>query len=240
MRCKARIEIRGGGKSRMSRGSKKHIGPPRGGGQPDRCKQESECPDDPAQTFRLQRHFARHGWPLTCLDQILLVICVMYNAGSRMSMTEATSAAMFYGNTYQRVASLIGGVLLFVGPLVGQASSSIRDLEATARQRWAAQDAAGALAAYEKLAVLVPNSAAYQDQIGFLLASTDRTADALPHFRRATELDPKMAQAWYHLGVALWLSKQADASMHALQRAATLAPDNGEYRFRLGSAYNET
>ncbi len=49
-----------------------------------------------------------------------------------------------------------------------------------------------------------------------------------------------MAQAWYHLGVALWLTQQADPGVRALQKAVTLAPDQGDYRFRLGSAYTET
>ena len=87
------------------------------------------------------------------------------------------------------------GALLF-------AQSSVADLEALARQRLAARDAGGALAAYQKLAALVPKSAVYQDQIGFLLAATNRSAEAIPHFQRATELDPKMAQAWFHLGAA--------------------------------------
>ena len=88
-----------------------------------------------------------------------------------------------------------------------QTSATVQALESTARERLAARDTDGALAAYEKLASLVSGSAAYQDEIGFLLAATNRSAEAIPHFRRATELDPKMAQAWYHLGVALWLTK---------------------------------
>jgi Flp pilus assembly protein TadD len=88
-----------------------------------------------------------------------------------------------------------------------QLSATVPQLEAEARQRLAARDASGALAAYEKLAELVPKSASYQDEVGFLLAAINRSPDAIPHFRRATELDPRMAQAWYHLGVALWLTQ---------------------------------
>ena len=58
-----------------------------------------------------------------------------------------------------------------------QASQSfalVAQLEAEARQRLAARHANGALAAYQKLAGLVPNSARYQDEIGFLLAATNR------------------------------------------------------------------
>ena len=101
--------------------------------------------------------------------------------------------------------SLICSALLFA-----QAPSTVPDLEALARQRLAARDATGALAAYRKLAELVPKSAAYQDQIGFLLAATKQSGEAIQHFQRATELDPKMAQAWFHLGAALWLAQQAE------------------------------
>jgi predicted Zn-dependent protease len=92
------------------------------------------------------------------------------------------------------------------------AAQTVQQLESTARERLTAKDANGALAAYEKLAALVPKSAEYQDQIGFLLAATNRSSDAIPHFQRATELDPKMSPAWYHLGVALALTKQVNSA----------------------------
>ena len=81
---------------------------------------------------------------------------------------------------------------LFCVPLAGQWAETVPQLEAEARQRLAARDPNGALAAYEKLAGRVPKSAAYQDEIGFLLAATNRSSEAIPHFRRATELDPGM------------------------------------------------
>src|SRR5580704_2088541 len=102
-------------------------------------------------------------------------------------------------------------------PMAGQTPATVQELDATARQRLAARDANGALEAYEKLARLVPQSAAYQDEVGFLLAATKRTKDAIPYLRRATELDPKMAQAWYHLGAALLLIKQTDPALRALR-----------------------
>ena len=44
----------------------------------------------------------------------------------------------------------------------------------------------------------------------------------------------------FGLGASLWLSQQTDPAVRALQKAVALAPDQGDYRFRLGSAYNET
>jgi len=135
----------------------------------------------------------------------------------------------------KKVALLFCGALLFA-----QTPATVPDLEALARKRIAAGDGEGALAAYQKLIGLVPKSAVYQDQAGFVLAATERSTEAIPYFQRATKLDPKMAQAWYHLGVAEWLGKQADPAASALQKAVTLDPGNWDYRFRLGTVYNET
>ena len=121
--------------------------------------------------------------------------------------------------------------------LLGQSPNAVGDLEAAAKQRIAAHDVPGALAAYRKLVEISPGSAAYQDELGFLLAASNQTPEAILHFGRATALDPKMAQAWYHLGAALWLAKQGGPALDALEKAAALAPRNAEYLFHLGSAY---
>ena len=91
------------------------------------------------------------------------------------------------------------GLIALCLDLTAQESQSVQQLESVAREKLAAHDTQGALAAYEKLAELAPRSAAYQDEIGFILAATNRGPEALAHFQRATELDPRMAQAWFHL-----------------------------------------
>jgi tetratricopeptide (TPR) repeat protein len=106
---------------------------------------------------------------------------------------------------------------------------------------WAQSDAAiaqavGALADYQKLAQLVPQSADYQDQIGFLLAATNRSSEAIPHFKRATELNPKFAQAWFHLGIARLITQQP-SGIADLEKATSLDPANADYHFRLVTAY---
>lgn len=107
-----------------------------------------------------------------------------------------------------------------------------------ARARLASGDAATALADYQKLASLVPTSAAYQDQIGFIFAATNRTSDAIPYFERATNLNPKLAQAWFHLGVARLILKQR-AGIADLEKAIALDPGDADYRLRLGLADGE-
>jgi hypothetical protein len=63
-----------------------------------------------------------------------------------------------------------GGVLLagcFGFPLAAQTPATVQQLESTARERLAARDANGALAAYEKLAALVPNPPLIRMKSGF-------------------------------------------------------------------------
>lgn len=133
-----------------------------------------------------------------------------------------------------------GVLMAVIGLQLLAQGTSVSQLEVLAHQRLTARDAAGALVDYEKLARLVPKSPIYEDEIGFLLAATSRNAEAIPHLRRATELEPRMAQAWYHLGVALWLAHQNDIGLEALRKAVSLAPDHADYRSRLSAAYSET
>src|SRR5581483_11029341 len=119
-----------------------------------------------------------------------------------------------------------------------QSTVTVHELEASARRHLAARDATAALAEYQKLAQMVPQSADYQDEIGFLLAATSRTSEAVPHFERATALNPKLAQAWFHLGVARLILQQA-SGISDLEKAVALEPSNADYRYRLGTAYNE-
>ena len=79
----------------------------------------------------------------------------------------------------------------------GLAAQSIQQLEAAARAHLAARNANAALDDYQRLAALNPNSASYEDEIGFLLAATNRVAEAIPHLEKATALDPKLSAAWY-------------------------------------------
>jgi tetratricopeptide (TPR) repeat protein len=111
-------------------------------------------------------------------------------------------------------------------------------LEAAARAHLAARDAA-ALADYQRLLSLNPKSAMYEDETGFLLVATNRVAAGISHLKKATELDAKLTVAWYHLGVAQCLAREIDVCVANLQRAVKLAPDDGDYLFRLGSAYND-
>ena len=134
-----------------------------------------------------------------------------------------------------KIVSVKLGILcaLMCAYLMAQSTAQI---EASAKAHLAARNVNAALADYQKLAAMNPQSAVYEDQIGFILASTNHLGDALPHLQHATELDPKMALAWYHLGVADCLIKNTQSCAESLQHAVALAPGNGDYHFRLGSA----
>ncbi|MGH9583857.1 MAG: tetratricopeptide repeat protein, partial [Bryobacteraceae bacterium] len=116
---------------------------------------------------------------------------------------------------------------------------SIQQLESQARGAVVARNIDAAIADYQKLAQVMPHSAAFQDELGFLLAASKRTSESIEHFRRATEIDPKLATAWFHLGAALMLSGEQDAGIQALEKAVALQPNREDFRYRLGAAYND-
>src|SRR5262249_31698079 len=99
--------------------------------------------------------------------------------------------------------------LLVLASLPAFAQQSLQQIEAQARQLTAHGDAAGALAEWQKAESLDPKSARVQHEIGFLLAVLQRQPEAVTHLERAVELDPKLAVARYHLGVAYWLQQDA-------------------------------
>src|SRR5262245_62287842 len=90
-------------------------------------------------------------------------------------------------------------------PLFG--ADTLAQIEAKAAELKARGDAAGSLAEWTRAAALNPKSARIQDEIGFLLAVLQRHQEALEHLERAVQLDPRLAIAQYHLGVAYWLQQ---------------------------------
>ena len=80
-------------------------------------------------------------------------------------------------------------------------------------------------------------TAAGEDRIGFLYASTRHQEEALIHFRKSIADEHGFAPAHFHLGVILWLQKDQLDALQELQTAVQLDPKNFDYRYRLGSAY---
>src|SRR4051794_6737518 len=102
------------------------------------------------------------------------------------------------------------------------AAQSPADLRAEGAALKAKGDATGALTVFERAAAFEPNAADLRDEIGFLLAVQGRQADALLYFEAAIRLNPRYAPAHYHLGVALWLRRDAERAIPAMREAARL------------------
>ena len=84
-----------------------------------------------------------------------------------------------------------------------------------------------------------PGTSATEDRLGFLYAAASDQIDAVEHFRKAIALDERNALAHYHLGVALWLTKDSGNAIIEMQKAIQIEPSNYDYLYRLCSGYFE-
>ncbi|HET9820299.1 MAG TPA: tetratricopeptide repeat protein [Burkholderiaceae bacterium] len=82
-----------------------------------------------------------------------------------------------------------------------------------------------AIADQQRLVEVHPErSAADWFNLAYLLDEAGRHDEAVPAFRRATEMDPKLDRAWYGLGLALIRQGRLDEAMAALRRNTELQP----------------
>src|SRR3954468_7488525 len=92
-------------------------------------------------------------------------------------------------------------------------------------------EARGAL---EKMIAANPSSAPAHDRLGFVLGKQGATAEAIGEFRTAVSLDPKLADAQYHLGATLWWTKDIEAAREAVEGAVKVPPPHPRSRCHLG------
>jgi tetratricopeptide (TPR) repeat protein len=85
-----------------------------------------------------------------------------------------------------------------------------------------------------------PDSAALHDALGTVLAQQQQLDDALPHFQRAVQLEPSLAQAQFHLGTALLAMDKPSDAIAPLQLAAAASPNDFNIRLQLGRALSAT
>ncbi|WP_221030008.1 tetratricopeptide repeat protein [Actomonas aquatica] len=81
-----------------------------------------------------------------------------------------------------------------------------------------------AIEAYRHTVSLDPAHADAHDRLGALALATTGHADAVPHFRAATQAKPDWPQPWCNLGITLTYTGDFDAARHALDRALALDP----------------
>src|SRR5258708_3581268 len=148
--------------------------------------------------------------------------------GRRMQSCPTIRTAMLF-------RKIAGGLVLW---WVLAAADTAADWVRQGQAYKAKGDAAAALQAFEKALALDPKSPQIEDEVGFILAATNRRDEAIAHFEKAIQLDARFAPAHYHLGVAYWLGQDPNRSIPELEAAVKLRPADGDYRYRLGSAYN--
>ena len=90
-----------------------------------------------------------------------------------------------------------------------------------------------ALAAY-------PDDAPLEDALGTLIAQSGQLDRAIPHFERATTLDPALSLPQYHLGVALLALNQPNEALAPLKTASAALPKAFDAQLQYGRALSAT
>ncbi len=93
-----------------------------------------------------------------------------------------------------------------------------------------------ALACFDKVLALAPDSQEANAGKGLALAELGRYDDALPHFERLLRLNPEFPDARMHLGNVLLGKGRAVEALPHLEAAALLKPKSAETQYNLGSA----
>ena len=96
--------------------------------------------------------------------------------------------------------------------------------------------AEAAIAHYRELVRNEPDYARAHNNLGYVLLSVGRPAEAVPPLRRAVELEPDNANMHHNLGLALIQADRAHDAVETLQRAVLLQPDYPEAHDSLADA----
>jgi len=67
-----------------------------------------------------------------------------------------------------------------------------------------------------------PNQAVYRDTLGVVLLELGRPDMAIEHFKKAVEIDPIYADAYFHMGTALAEARKWDDAVAAYKKALSL------------------
>jgi len=88
--------------------------------------------------------------------------------------------------------------------------------------------------------VIDPGNAGAEYVLGELARETQDLPEAIRHFTKATELNPKFAQAYLGLGMSLLAQKNYAEAVPPLEKAAKLQPANPAVHYGLATAYART
>ena len=146
-----------------------------------------------------------------------------------------TTAQMNLAIAYQQTGQPAKAIPLFAALEAGKhtlpayaIASYSRSLAATRKFPQAAEQMKAALQAD-------PKNPELHDQLGSIYAQQERWLDAQRQFEAAIQLNPALAIAHLHLGLAMHAQGQPDAAKE-LTQAQQLAPDNPAIRIELGKA----
>jgi superkiller protein 3 len=81
---------------------------------------------------------------------------------------------------------------------------------------------APAMTALQEAISVNPNQAVYRDTLGVVALELGRPDMALEHFKKAVELDPIYADAYFHMGTALAEARRWDDAVTAAYKAISL------------------
>ncbi|MFW6239653.1 MAG: tetratricopeptide repeat protein, partial [Thermodesulfobacteriota bacterium] len=122
----------------------------------------------------------------------------------------------------------------------GEGASSAAKLLAEARARQAAGDAEGALAGYERVLALQPDSIAAHGNMGAVLHGLGRLEEAESRYRRVLEIKPDSHEAWNNLGNVHESRGDSAEAIRCYQKAVEIAPGFAEGFNNLGLAYKSS
>jgi superkiller protein 3 len=115
------------------------------------------------------------------------------------------------------------------------AAKELNDLLNAAQAALDNHDLEGAAKNYQDYLAKKPDDAIVRYDLGYIYSALNRADDAKTQYRRAIELDPKMAAAYLNLGVVL-MATDPSAAVDPLEKAAELNPDDAHTKWVLGTA----
>jgi protein O-GlcNAc transferase len=91
-----------------------------------------------------------------------------------------------------------------------------------------------AIEAFTESARLMPGFPETHGQLSYLFYRLDDSANALAEARTALSMDPKNAEAYRYLGLALYAKGNYDAALHAFEESLEREPDKPDVYFDMG------
>jgi tetratricopeptide (TPR) repeat protein len=92
-----------------------------------------------------------------------------------------------------------------------------------------------AIACFQDLLAIEPNSAQNHCNLGALLALQNQLEAAIAHYQSALAINPDLAEANYNLGAALFKLEQLEAAIPYLEQAIVLKPNLAGAHSKLGA-----